>query len=172
MTKRDDIILDFFGGSGTTFHAVMEVNKELKSQRKFIIVEQLDQHIKVIEKRFLKLIENSKENVVFMELAKANQHFIDAIQAADTEAELLAIWERMAQEAFISYRIDLNRKSDYFGKDYEALSFENKKRFLKECLCENMLYVPYCDMESAEFGMSENDKVTTQTFYDLKNQAQ
>lgn len=36
---RDDIILDFFAGSGTTAHAVYEVNKEDGGNRKFILVQ-------------------------------------------------------------------------------------------------------------------------------------
>lgn len=36
-SKKDSIILDFFAGSGTTGHAVMELNKEDKGNRKFIL---------------------------------------------------------------------------------------------------------------------------------------
>ena len=54
-------------------------------------------------------------------------------------------------------------------KEYEALSFENKKRFLIETLDKNLLYVPHCDMESKEFGMSETHKAATTVFYNLKN---
>lgn len=177
-TNGNDLVLDFFLGSGTTAAVAQKMG------RRYIGVEQMDYAETITAARLQKVIAGEQGGIsksvnwqgggsfIYMELAKANQHFVDAIQAADTEAELLAIWERMQAEAFISYRIDLDRKSDYFGKDYEALSFENKKRFLKECLDKNMLYVPYCDMESAEFGMSENDKVTTRAFYGLKNQAQ
>ncbi|MGJ0303320.1 site-specific DNA-methyltransferase [Aliarcobacter cryaerophilus] len=38
-TESDSIILDFFGGSGTTGHAVFKLNYEEKSNRKFIIVQ-------------------------------------------------------------------------------------------------------------------------------------
>lgn len=38
-TKSDDIILDFFSGSATTAHAVMELNKEDGGNRKFIMVQ-------------------------------------------------------------------------------------------------------------------------------------
>ena len=41
-TNRDDIILDFFAGSGTTAHAVMNMNAEDGGTRKFIVV-QLDE---------------------------------------------------------------------------------------------------------------------------------
>lgn len=37
-SKRDSIILDFFAGSGTTGHAVMDLNKEDNGNRKFILV--------------------------------------------------------------------------------------------------------------------------------------
>lgn len=36
-TNKDDIILDFFGGSGTTAHAVLEANNEDGGRRSFII---------------------------------------------------------------------------------------------------------------------------------------
>lgn len=38
-TNNDDIILDFFSGSATTAHAVMELNKEDGGNRKFITVQ-------------------------------------------------------------------------------------------------------------------------------------
>lgn len=43
-TKENDIILDFFAGSGTTAQAVMELNAEDNGNRKFILV-QLDEPI-------------------------------------------------------------------------------------------------------------------------------
>ncbi|GAA7298050.1 site-specific DNA-methyltransferase [Helicobacter pylori] len=44
-TNEGDIILDFFAGSGTTAHAVMELNAEDKGNREFILV-QIDEQIK------------------------------------------------------------------------------------------------------------------------------
>ncbi|WP_276883430.1 site-specific DNA-methyltransferase [Campylobacter cuniculorum] len=43
-SKRDDIILDFFAGSGTSAHAVMELNAEDGGNRQFILV-QIDEAI-------------------------------------------------------------------------------------------------------------------------------
>ncbi len=43
--NSNDIILDFFAGSGTTAHAVMELNAEDKGNREFILV-QIDEEIK------------------------------------------------------------------------------------------------------------------------------
>ncbi len=44
-TEKGDIILDFFAGSGTTAHAVMELNAQDKGNREFILV-QIDEEIK------------------------------------------------------------------------------------------------------------------------------
>lgn len=38
-TQNDDIVLDFFAGSGTTAQAVMELNKEDNGNRRFILVQ-------------------------------------------------------------------------------------------------------------------------------------
>lgn len=38
-TKNDDIILDFFSGSGTTAHAILTLNAEIEAYRKFIMVQ-------------------------------------------------------------------------------------------------------------------------------------
>lgn len=39
ITKEDDIVLDFFSGSATTAHAVMQLNSEDKGKRKFVMVQ-------------------------------------------------------------------------------------------------------------------------------------
>lgn len=44
QTKDEDIILDFFAGSGTTGHAVWEANKEDGGRRKFILI-QIDEKV-------------------------------------------------------------------------------------------------------------------------------
>lgn len=38
-TSEDDIILDFFAGSGSTGHAVLDLNKEIGGNRKFICIQ-------------------------------------------------------------------------------------------------------------------------------------
>ncbi len=50
-TEKGDIILDFFAGSGTTAHAVMELNAEDKGNREFILV-QIDEEIKEDESAY------------------------------------------------------------------------------------------------------------------------
>lgn len=52
---KNEIILDFFAGSGTTAHAVMKLNKEDRENRKFILVEISDYFDTVIISRIKKI---------------------------------------------------------------------------------------------------------------------
>jgi adenine-specific DNA-methyltransferase len=54
-TKGNEIICDFFAGSGTTAHAVMKLNKEDGGKRKFILIEMDDHFDTVIIPRIKKI---------------------------------------------------------------------------------------------------------------------
>ena len=49
-TRKDDIVLDFFAGSGTTAQAVLELNAEDKGQRRFILCSSTEATTKEPEK--------------------------------------------------------------------------------------------------------------------------
>lgn len=58
--KKDALVLDFFGGSGTTAHAVMELNKEDAGDRKFILIqnsEKIDEKYEVYKKGYKSIYE-------------------------------------------------------------------------------------------------------------------
>jgi adenine-specific DNA-methyltransferase len=59
-SKEDDIILDSFAGSGTTGHAVLELNKEDGGHRKFILVECEDYADKITAERMRRVIKGVK----------------------------------------------------------------------------------------------------------------
>jgi len=67
-TNSDDIVLDAFAGSGTTGHAVLQLNKQDTTNRKFILVE-MDQTIarsitSVRVKRVISGYKNSKNETI------------------------------------------------------------------------------------------------------------
>ncbi len=166
MTGNNDIILDFFAGSGTTGHATLELNREDGGNRKFILVEQLDEHIKVCKERIQKVMQkdNINNDFVYLELAKWNENFIEKIQKANTKEELKQSWETMKEKAFLSYKVDV-KTIDEHAKDFEDLSIENQKRFLLECLDKNHLYVNYSEIDDEEYGVTEEDKKLNKEFY-------
>lgn len=61
--SKNDIILDFFAGSGTTGHAVMELNAEDGGNRKFILV-QIDEPIKEDKPAYQFCKENNLPQVI------------------------------------------------------------------------------------------------------------
>lgn len=62
FTNSNDVILDSFAGSGTTAQAVLEINHEDKSLRKFISVEISDSNaVEVIQPRLKNAIDGNKK---------------------------------------------------------------------------------------------------------------
>lgn len=55
-TNKDDIVLDSFAGSGTTAHAVLQLNKEDGGNRKFILVEMEDYADEITAERVRRVI--------------------------------------------------------------------------------------------------------------------
>ncbi|MCK9427046.1 MAG: site-specific DNA-methyltransferase [Ignavibacteriaceae bacterium] len=65
-TKENDIILDFFSGSGTTAQAVLELNKEDGGNRKFILVqlpEKCDESSEAYKAGYKTIADISKERI-------------------------------------------------------------------------------------------------------------
>jgi adenine-specific DNA-methyltransferase len=64
--RKDDIVLDFFAGSGTTAHAVMQLNAEDGGNRKFIMVqlpEVCDKKSEAFKAGYKTIAEISKERI-------------------------------------------------------------------------------------------------------------
>lgn len=162
--------MDFHLGSGTTCAVAHKLG------RQYIGVEQMDYIETVSVERLKKVIEGeqggiSKEvnwqgggSFVYCELAKLNQTIMEEIEAATDDVALSDIYGRMVKSGFISYKVnpaDIDAAAD----DYAALSLDDKKRFLMEILDKNLLYVNYCDIDDEEFGISDEDKAFTRSFY-------
>ena len=66
MTDNNDIILDFFAGSATTAHAVLDLNREVAGNSKFIMVqlpEKCDQNSETYKAGYKTIAEISKERI-------------------------------------------------------------------------------------------------------------
>lgn len=163
---KNAIILDFFGGSGTTGHAVMEINKD-GGNRKFILVEQMDYIETDTLPRNISVMKSIATNssIVYFELLKLNQNYVDAIEEAATDEELSMLYSDILETGFISYKVnpkDIDTKSE----DFIELSIEDKKKLLMELLDKNQLYVNYCDIDDETYEISEEDKAFTKSFYE------
>lgn len=173
FTSPNDIVLDYHLGSGTT-SAVAH-----KLTRRYIGMEQMESQISLITSRLSNVINGDTTGIsksanwqgggsfVYCELAKANQQFADDIEQASSSEELATIWEKMQKTGFLSWKVN-PKEIDANAEDFTTLAIEDQKSFLIECLDKNLLYVPYSEIDNAEFGISENDKKINNQFYQTK----
>lgn len=169
-TETNDIVLDFFLGSGTTA-AVAH-----KMDRQYIGIEQLNYGDNDSTERIKNVIGGDMSGIskvinwrgggsfVYMELKKYNQEFIEEIESASKTEELLTVWEKMKPKAFFRFNVDM-QKFDEGIEEFKALALEQQK----ECLCKmldlNQLYVNRSDMEDETAKVTEEEKRITKNFY-------
>ena len=168
-TNENDLVMDFFAGSGTT----MAVAHKMK--RRCITIEQMDYIQTITKERLKKVIEGEQGgiskavewqgggNLVYCELAPLNAYFVEKIQNSRSEAELESIIASMSKKAFIDYRVDIKKALE--DKEFSALSLEDKKATLIDCLDRNMDYIPYADINDSEYKISDEAKKLNKIFY-------
>jgi adenine-specific DNA-methyltransferase len=169
LSDKNDRILDFFAGSGTTAHAVLELNKEDGGNRQFIMCEQMNYVETVTSKRIQKIIEQNKtNNFVFTELKKYNLTFIEQIEDATDTETLLGIWERMKEKSFLNYNVDIQEQEKHL-EDYKKDTLENQKQLLIKLLDLNQLYVNLSSLNDKDFECTGEEKSVTKDFYQIKD---
>ena len=164
------IVLDFHAGSGTTAHAVLDLNKEDGGNRKFILVEQMDYIETVSVPRVQKVIEQQKDcDFIYCELAKWNEGFIEKIRDAKNTTELLRIWEEMKNphKSFLNYNVDLKQQDEAMD-EFKELSLEKQKEVLVILLDKNKLYVNLSEIDDVDYKISDEDKANSNNFYNTK----
>jgi adenine-specific DNA-methyltransferase len=169
--SQNDIVLDFFMGSGTV-PAVCH-----KMGVKYIGVDQMDYINSVTINRLKAVITGEDKKGVtkalkwkaggsftYFELKQFNENFVADIKEASTGEELKKILNEIMQTGYISHKVkidDINTNIEEFSE----LSIDEQKKFLLELLDKNMLYVNYCDMDDEEFKVTDEEKIFTNSFY-------
>ena len=169
-TSENDIVLDFFVGSGTT------ITTAHKMKRRYIGVEQMDYINEVTVPRVVSVIEGEQGGVsinqnwsgggsfIYFELMKNNISIIDLINSSETKEDLIKIWGSLSVEHFISYKLN----SNYFNSEtteFQFLSFKDMQMLLIDLLDKNYLYVNYSDINDTSNNVSKNDILLTNKFY-------
>ena len=169
-TSEKDLVVDFHLGCGTTAAVAHKMN------RQYIGIEQLDYGKNDSKIRLKNVIDGDKTGIskavgwqgggsfVYCELAKANDKFADEIEQAETSEQLKDIWGRMKATDYLNYKVDI-KEVDANAESFDGLSLEDQKRFLIECLDKNLLYVALSDIDSNEYGVTEEDRRLTREFY-------
>lgn len=162
--NKEAIVLDFFGGSGTTAHAVLELNKNDGGTRRFILTEQMHYVEKVTAPRVHQvMINNGTDSFVYAEVAKSNELFVDQVMAAKDAETLSKIWAEMQERAFLSYKISV-KEINASHTEFKSLSLDEQKQFLIEVLDKNLLYVPLSEIEDQTYKISPADRDLNKKF--------
>jgi adenine-specific DNA-methyltransferase len=168
--QDDDIVLDFFPGSGTTAHAAITFGEEEGISINFILCEQMDYIETVTRERISRVMEqNGNGDFIYCELMKYNEAFMERIQAAKSSDELVLIWREMAEGSFLNWYVNPAMPEEAI-RDFEAIGkepngLEKQKRLLAELLDKNQLYVNLSEIDDAQFDVSEEDKALNRAFY-------
>ncbi|MBD3203715.1 site-specific DNA-methyltransferase [Candidatus Woesearchaeota archaeon] len=191
MSSEDenDIILDFFAGSGTTAAVAHKMN------RQWITVEQMDYAKTIPVERLKKVIgtEIKKEDgmfkeiecdrggisksvkwkgggdFIYFELMKYNEAYIDKIKESSSQKELIEIWQDISENSFLNWYVNPELPEEAIKEFREIGKSENgeekQKKLLVELLNKNQLYVNLSEINDKDFSVSEKDKKLNQSFY-------
>ncbi len=168
MTSGDDIILDFFAGSGTTGHAALALNKEDGGNRKFILVEQVDQHLNVCKDRISKVIKSLGSDVsfVYSEMAKWNEEIKNKILESNNIEDIEVLWKELSSRYFINYNVQVDNFNKILQEDgFRNLPLSQQKRMFLEMLDLNQLYVNKSEMKDKKYNLNQDDIKITEDFY-------
>lgn len=131
-TNKDDIILDFFAGSSTTAHAVMQLNAEDGGNRKFIMVqlpEPCDEKNEAYKAGFKNISEIGKERI-----RRAGEQIKKEIEEGNKQAKLGEEPKSVPDIGFRVFKIDdTNMKDVYYSvAEYSQETIEGLVDNVKE----------------------------------------
>ncbi|ARU20377.1 site-specific DNA-methyltransferase [Ligilactobacillus salivarius] len=169
-TDENDIVLDFFGGSGSTAATAHKMN------RKYITIEQMDYVREKIVKRLNNVIEGDTTGIskninwqgggsfVYAELMEKNQGYLKDLQRSESIQELMKVYDRMKENADIDFRLDLEK----FEEEINTFSsLDERRKELIRILDKNQLYYNYAniDDENVKDLISDTDYKFNKSFY-------
>lgn len=174
-TSEKDIVLDFFGGTGTTAAVALKMN------RQFIICEQIDKHVDISLRRLQKVEEGEQSGIsksvnwqgggsfVYLELAKKNETALEQISACKSLEELTALFDELCSKYFLHYNVRVKEfRKEIESERFKQLNLKQQKEMFSRMLDLNQLYVNTDDRHDKNTGLTEDDIAITEDFYQLK----
>ncbi|WP_199495506.1 site-specific DNA-methyltransferase [Helicobacter pylori] len=167
-TQENDLVLDFFAGSGTTC-AVAH-----KMKRRYIGIEQMDYIETITKKRLKKVIEGEQGGIskkcdfkgggsfVYAELKEVNLEVKKQILNAKSANECLKIFNDL-NERFLK-RADC-KIDEIHSEEFQNLDLNEQKRICCALLDSNEDYLNLGDIDEDAWGIDEITKKYNEIFY-------
>lgn len=171
-SEENDLVLDFFMGSGTTAAVAHKMN------RQYIGIEQMDYIETVAVERLKKVIDGEQGGIsqdvawsgggsfIYAELMDKNATFIDAVLNSKHSDELKAIFDDMKATLDFDFRVDLQEVDQSIWDE----DFEMQKKILVKIIDKNQLYHNYSEIddETIKLQLSQSDYNFNKSFYGEK----
>ena len=134
VSSKTDLILDYFAGSGTTAHAVINLNREDGGKRKYILVEQAEYFNTVLKPRMQKVI-YSKEwkdgkpqadddgnfhgvpQIVKVLKLESYEDTLNNLQLKKPDLLTHTLNEQTAQDYLLHYMLDMESRDSLLSTD-------------------------------------------------------
>ncbi|MGL2718268.1 DNA methyltransferase [Helicobacter pylori] len=167
-TKENDLVLDFFAGSGTTC-AVAH-----KMKRRYIGIEQMDYIETITKERLKKVIEGEQGGIskkcdfkgggsfVYAELKEVNLEIKKQILNAKSASECLKIFNDLNER--ILKRAD-NKMDEIDSEEFHNLDLNEQKRKCCASLDSNEDYLNLGDIDEDAWEIDERTKKYNEIFY-------
>ncbi|WP_100953285.1 site-specific DNA-methyltransferase [Helicobacter pylori] len=167
-TQENDLVLDFFAGSGTTC-AVAH-----KMKRRYIGIEQMDYIETITKERLKKVIEGEQGGIskkcgfkgggsfVYAELKEVNLEIKKQILNAKSASECQKIFETLS-ERFLK-RADC-KTGEINSEEFHILDLNEQKRIYCALLDSNEDYLNLGDMDEDAWGIDKITKKYNEIFY-------
>ena len=167
-SEKNDIVLDFFMGSGTTQAVAHKMN------RQYIGIEQMDYIETISVERLKKVIAGEQGGIskdvewqgggsfVYCELKNDAQDFLNKVENALNSEQLIELLEKVKKSSFLSYRVEAKKLNK---EEFNNLSLFEQKQLLVELIDQNNLYVNYSDIDDVDNNISEKEKQLDTMFY-------
>ncbi len=170
VTNENDLVLDFFAGSGTTLAVAHKMN------RRYIGIEQMDYIESITKERLKKVIEGEQGGIskkldfkgggsfVYAELKEVNLEIKKQILNAKSANECLKIFNDL-NERFLK-RADC-KNDEIHSKDFHNLDLNEQKETCYKLLDSNEDYLNLGDIDEDAWGIDESTKKYNEIFYSL-----
>lgn len=167
-TNENDLVLDFFAGSGTTC-AVAH-----KMKRRYIGIEQMDYIETITKERLKKVIEGEQGGIskkcdfkgggsfVYAELKEVNLEIKRQILNANSKSECLKIFDNLS-ERFLK-RADC-KIDEIHSEEFHNLDLNEQKRIYCALLDSNEDYLNLGDIDEDAWGIDKITKKYNEIFY-------
>ncbi|HHF6795283.1 TPA: site-specific DNA-methyltransferase, partial [Haemophilus influenzae] len=181
-TNENDIVLDFFAGSGTTAAVAMKMN------RQFIAIEQMDYIETITKERLKKVIDGEQGGIskavnwqgggefVYTELAPFNETAKQQILSCENSDDIKTLFNELYERYFLKYNVSVDEFSQMINEpEFQALPLDEQKQMVLEMLDLNQMYVSLSEMDDEQFAdcLNDDDKALSRAFYQsVKNQAE